>query len=89
MPLFGLRNLEALTVHSRSGMNSRKFLIRAALVLIALPIVLVLLLVGFFYSVFCFPNRTSAVAGTIISSGQKRDYLLYVPTSYDPDGRPL
>ena len=65
-------------------MKSRKFVIRAALVLIALPIVLVLLLVGFFYSVFYFPNWSSATVNTIISSGQKREYLLYVPKIYDP-----
>jgi len=65
-------------------MNARKILIRAALVVIALPVVLVLLAFGFFYSVFYFPNRTSATAGTIVSSGQTRDYLLYVPKSYDP-----
>ncbi len=65
-------------------MNIRKLAIRAGLVLIGLPIVLVLILVGFFYSVFYFPNWTTAASGTIISSGQKREYLLYVPKSYDP-----
>ena len=64
-------------------MNSRKIVIRTVLVLIGLPIVLVLILFGFFYSVFYFPNWTSATTGTIISSGQKREYLLYVPKSYD------
>jgi polyhydroxybutyrate depolymerase len=64
-------------------MTTRKIVIRAALVLIALPIVLVLLAFGFFYSVFYFPNRTSATAGTIVSSGQKRHYLLYIPKSYN------
>jgi hypothetical protein len=64
-------------------MNIRKIAIRAGLVFIVLPIVLVLILLGFFYSVFYFPNWTSATTGTIISSGQKREYLLYVPKSYD------
>ena len=64
-------------------MNSRKVVIRAVLVLIGLPIVLVLLAFGFFYSVFYFPNWTSATTGTIVSSGEKREYLLYVPKSYD------
>jgi polyhydroxybutyrate depolymerase len=63
-------------------MNARKIVIRAALVLIALPIVLVLLAFGFFYSVFYFPNWTSATTETIISSGKKREYLLYLPKSY-------
>jgi polyhydroxybutyrate depolymerase len=58
-------------------------MIRAVLVLIGLPIVLVLLAFGFFYSVFYFPNWTSAAKETIISSGVKRDYLLYVPKSYN------
>jgi polyhydroxybutyrate depolymerase len=65
-------------------MNTKKILIRATLVLIALPILMALFAVGFFYSVFYFPNRTSARAGTIVSSGQTRDYLLYVPKNYDP-----
>jgi poly(3-hydroxybutyrate) depolymerase len=30
-----------------------------------------------------FPNWTSATTDTIISSGEKREYLLYVPKSYD------
>lgn len=65
-------------------MNIKKIVIRAVLALIAVPVLLVLLAYGFFYSVFYFPNHTSAVLGTIVSSGQKRDYLLYVPKSYDP-----
>lgn len=64
-------------------MNTSKIVIRAVLVLIALPIVFALLAFGFFYSIFYFPNRTSAISGTIVSSGQKRDYLLYVPKSYN------
>ena len=64
-------------------MNSRKIVIRAVLVVIGLPIVLVLLAFGFFYSVFYFPNWTSATTGTVVSSGEKREYLLYVPKSYD------
>jgi polyhydroxybutyrate depolymerase len=64
-------------------MNSSKIVMRAVLVLIGLPIVLVLLAFGFFYSVFYFPNWTSATTGTIVSSGEKRGYLLYVPRSYD------
>jgi poly(3-hydroxybutyrate) depolymerase len=63
--------------------NTRKIVIRAVLVLIGLPIVLVLLACGFFYSVFYFPNWTSAAIGTIVSSGEKREYLLYVPKAYD------
>jgi len=64
-------------------MNTRKIVIRAVLALIGLPIVLGLLAFGFFYSVFYFPNWTSATTGTIVSSGEKRQYLLYVPKSYD------
>ena len=64
-------------------MNSRKIVIGAALVLIGLPIVLVLIVYGSFYAVFYFPNRTSATTGTIVSSAEKREYLLYVPKSYD------
>jgi polyhydroxybutyrate depolymerase len=62
---------------------ARKVAIRAGLVVIGLPIVLVLILFGFFYSVFYFPNWTTATTGTIISAGQKREYLLYIPKGYD------
>jgi len=65
-------------------MNSRKIVIRVVQVLIGLPIVLVLIVYGSFYAVFYFPNRSGAITGTIVSSGQKREYLLYVPKSYDP-----
>ena len=64
-------------------MNSRKIVIRAVQVLIGLPIVLVLIVYGCFYAVFYFPNWNHATTGSIISSGQKREYLQYVPTSYD------
>jgi len=64
-------------------MNTRKIVIRAVLILIGLPFVLSLVLVGFFYSVFYFPNWTRATSGTLVSSGEKRHYLLYVPKIYD------
>jgi poly(3-hydroxybutyrate) depolymerase len=64
-------------------MNTRKIVIRAVLILIGLPIVLGLVPVGFFYSVFYFPNWTRVTSGTVVSSGEKRHYLLYVPKIYD------
>ena len=57
-------------------MKARKPIIGALLVVIGLPVVLVLLVAASVYVL----NRTN---GTIISSGQARDYLLYVPNSYD------
>src|SRR6267143_1311921 len=68
----------------RTAMNSRKIVIGAVLVLIGLPIVLLLIVFVAFYAVFYFPNRTIATTGTIVSSGEKREYLLYVSKSYDP-----
>jgi polyhydroxybutyrate depolymerase len=64
-------------------MNTRKIIFRAVLVLIGVPIFLGVLAFGFFYSVFYFPNWTSATTETIISSAEKREHLLYVPKSYD------
>lgn len=58
-------------------MTPKKVLFGAALVIVALPILLVL---GILLSVSVV-NRTN---GTIVSSGEKREYLLYVPASYDP-----
>ena len=46
------------------------------LVLIGLPVVLALIEAVSFYVL----NRNN---GTIVSSGQTREYLLYVPASYD------
>ena len=61
-------------------MKTRKIVIRAVVVVIGLPVVLVLVAVVSFYLSFYALNRAN---GTIVSSGQKREYLLYVPRSYD------
>jgi polyhydroxybutyrate depolymerase len=57
-------------------MKIRKIVVGAALVIVGLPVVLVLIAAASIYVL----NRTN---GTIVSSGQKREYLLYVPRSYD------
>jgi polyhydroxybutyrate depolymerase len=57
-------------------MKSRKMVIGAVLVCISLPVVLVLMdAVSFHVS-----NRSN---GSFVSSGRKREYLLYVPQRYD------
>ena len=61
-------------------MNIRKMVLGAVLVFIGLPVVLVLIAVGFFYA-YCYSMPRAN--GTLVSSGQKREYLLYVPKSYD------
>lgn len=67
-------------------MNIRKFVVRAVLVVIGLPVVSVLIAVVFFYASFYPSTRAN---GTIVSSGQKREYLLHIPPNYDPPGRHL
>jgi polyhydroxybutyrate depolymerase len=57
-------------------MHGSKGVIGAVLALIGLPVVLALVEAVSFYTL----NRSN---GTIVSSGQKREYLLYVPKSYD------
>jgi poly(3-hydroxybutyrate) depolymerase len=57
-------------------MNNRKLVMGAVSVIIGLPVVLVLIAAVSIHVL----NRTN---GTIVSSGQKREYLLYVPRSYD------
>src|SRR2546426_8481903 len=57
-------------------MKTRKIVIGAVVVLIGLPVVLVLIAAAWIYVL----DRTN---GAIVSSGQKREYLLYVPSSYD------
>jgi len=61
-------------------MNTKKMVIGAVLLMSGLPVVLVLIAVVSFYVSFYALNRAN---GTIVSSGQKREYLLYVPRSYD------
>ncbi len=57
-------------------MKLRKILIRVLLVIIGLPVFLVLAIL----LPVSFANKTN---GAIVSSGEKREYLLYVPKSYD------
>jgi polyhydroxybutyrate depolymerase len=57
-------------------MKDRKLVLGAALALIGLPVVLVAIGAVSFY----VRNRSN---GFIVSSGQTREYLLYVPRSYD------
>src|SRR2546428_3716121 len=61
-------------------MNTRKIVIGAVMIVIGLPVVAVLTAGVSFYASFYALNRTN---GTIVSSGQKREYLLYVSRSYD------
>jgi polyhydroxybutyrate depolymerase len=57
-------------------MRIRKIVIGAALVIIGVPLLLILMILGFVSLV----NKTN---GAIVSSGERREYLLYVPSSYD------
>ncbi|MDH3292562.1 MAG: alpha/beta hydrolase-fold protein [Gemmatimonadota bacterium] len=57
-------------------MRSRKAVLGTVLALIGVPAILVPIEAARFY----VRNRSN---GSIVSSGQKRDYLLYVPNSYD------
>jgi poly(3-hydroxybutyrate) depolymerase len=63
-------------------LTTRKIVIGAIALIICLPVVLVLIAWGSFYTMLSLyaSNRTN---GAIVSSGEKRDYLLYVPKSYD------
>jgi polyhydroxybutyrate depolymerase len=57
-------------------MKDRRVVLGATLALIGLPVAIVPIEAVSFYTT----NRDN---GTFVSSGEKRDYLLYVPTSYD------
>jgi len=57
-------------------MKSRKMVIAAVLALLSLPVVLVLIEAMTYH----VRNRSN---GTIVSSGLKHEYVLYVPKSYD------
>ena len=62
--------------HGSIAFPGRRAALAAALVLIALPVVIVPIEAFSFYSA----NRDN---GSFVSSGEKREYLLYVPRSYD------
>jgi polyhydroxybutyrate depolymerase len=57
-------------------MNDRRVTLGAALALVALPLLIVPIEAFSFYAT----NRDN---GSFVSSGEKREYLLYVPGSYD------
>jgi polyhydroxybutyrate depolymerase len=57
-------------------MKDRRVVLGAALALIGLPVIMVPIEAATFYSA----NRDN---GSFVSSGEKREYLLYVPKSYD------
>lgn len=61
-------------------MSTKRIVVGAVVVVIGAPVVLVLIAVVSFYLSFYSANRAN---GTIVSSGQEREYLLYVPPSYD------
>src|SRR5262245_57442465 len=60
---------------------ARRIVVGALLCFVALPVAVVLIVVVSFYALFYVPGRAN---GTIVSSGQEREYLLYVPKSYAP-----
>jgi polyhydroxybutyrate depolymerase len=64
-------------------MISRKTVFRVVLAVLALPVVLTLGPALFFYALMSWfaPNR---ITGSIVSSGQEREYLLHVSRRYDP-----
>jgi polyhydroxybutyrate depolymerase len=61
-------------------MKDRRIVLGAALALIGLPVIMVPIEAFSFYSA----NRDN---GSFVSSGEKREYLLYVPKSYDRSKR--
>ncbi len=58
-------------------MKIRKFIVGAFALVVGLPLALVLSAIAW----ISFLDRTT---GTIVSSGETREYLLHVPDSYDP-----
>jgi polyhydroxybutyrate depolymerase len=58
-------------------MKIRRFILGAAVGLVGLPLAVTLIAIVW----ISFLDRTS---GTIVSAGERREYLLHVPESYDP-----
>lgn len=65
------------------AMKIRKLVVGGVVVITGVFVLVVLIAVVSFYAIFYFPNRSTSISRTIVSSGQKREYLLYVPPSYD------
>jgi polyhydroxybutyrate depolymerase len=65
-------------------MRIRSIIIGGALAFLGLLVLAGLVATASFYALFYFPNRTASTIRTIVSSGQQREYLLYVPKSYEP-----
>lgn len=63
-------------------MRIRKVVLWAGVIVIGLPVVLLVVAGVAFYALMSAyaPNRNN---GSIVSAGERRDYLLYVPASYD------
>ncbi len=63
-------------------MRTRNKVFAGAGILIALPLVLILVVLAAFFTAMSVyaPHRTN---GSIVSSGEKREYLLHIPKSYD------
>lgn len=61
-------------------MRITKIVVRVVVAVIGLPVALVLIMVLSYYLTFYSLQRTN---GSIVSSGQSREYLLYVPRSYN------
>lgn len=64
-------------------MTVGRIVLTAALAILGAIVVVILAVIAAFYAIFYFPNRTTATTGSIVSSGQVREYLLYVPTTYE------
>jgi len=65
--------------------SAKKKLFIAAAVVIGVPLFLITLIV---LVTMVYPSYTYRTNGAIMSSGEERDYLLYVPHNYDP-AKPL
>ena len=62
-------------------MSSKKKILIGAGVIIGVPLALVVLLV---LVTAVYPSLTYRTNGAVVSSGEDREYLLYVPRDYDP-----
>ena len=62
-------------------MSAKKKLLIGAGIVIGVPLALIVLLV---LVTAVYPSLTYRTNGAIMSSGEERDYLLYVPRNYDP-----
>jgi polyhydroxybutyrate depolymerase len=64
-------------------MRLRRIVVVAAAIVVGVPVLAGIIATAAFYAIFYFPDRTGSPGRALTADGQRREYLLYVPATYD------